>query len=106
MKLLTYLTLIALSNITFAEKPNIILFYVDDFGARDLSCYGSSLYETPHMDTLASEGVKFTRAYSAYPRCLPARQALLSGKYPSRITYNSIREDSLKKKISTCSPIR
>ena len=78
MKLPIYFILFTLPNITFAEKPNIILFYVDDFGARDLSCYGSYFYETPHMDALASEGVKFTRAYSAYPRCLPARQALLS----------------------------
>ena len=62
-------------------------------------------YETPHMDALASEGVKFTRAYSAYPRCLPARQALLSGKYPSRITYNSIRKDSLKKRSPHALPL-
>ena len=105
MKLLNILIIFSLPNLTFAEKPNIILFYVDDFGARDLSCYGSYFYETPHMDALASEGVKFTRAYSAYPRCLPARQALLSGKYPSRITYNSIREDSLKKKSNHALPL-
>ena len=67
-----------------AEKPNIILFYVDDFGVNDLSCNGSTFYETPHMDQLAADGVKFTNAYTAFPRCLPARQALLTGKYPSR----------------------
>ncbi len=45
-----------------AEKPNIVVFLVDDFGARDLSCYGSTLYETPHMDLLAAEGMRFTNA--------------------------------------------
>lgn len=71
------------------EKPNIVLFFVDDFGQRDLSCYGSSLYETPHMDRLAADGMRFTSAYSAYPRCVPSRQGLLSGKYPCRIAYAS-----------------
>lgn len=70
-----------------AAKPNIVLFFVDDFGQRDLSCYGSSLYETPNMDRLAADGMRFTDAYSAYPRCVPSRQGLLSGKYPSRVKY-------------------
>ena len=70
-------------------NPNIVLFFVDDFGQRDLSCYGSTLYETPHMDRLAAEGIRFTDAYSAYPRCVPSRQGLLSGKYPCRIVAES-----------------
>ncbi len=83
-----------LSNDTFAEtpvaklsdsKPNIVLFFVDDFGQRDIGCYGSTLYETPRMDRLAAEGMRFTNAYSAYSRCVPSRQGLLSGKYPCRI---------------------
>ena len=69
------------------SKPNVVLFFVDDFGQRDLSCYGSTLYETPHMDQLAREGMRFTNAYAAYSRCVPSRQGLLSGKYPSRIEY-------------------
>lgn len=72
-------------------SPNIILFFVDDFGQRDLSCYGSSLYETPHMDRLAVEGMRFTDAYAAYSRCVPSRQGLLSGKYPCRIENEAIR---------------
>ena len=64
------------------KKPNIVLFFVDDLGQRDLSCYGSSLYETPHIDQLAADGMRFTNAYAAYPRCVPSRQGLLSGKYP------------------------
>lgn len=68
-----------------AAPPNVVLFLVDDFGQQDLSCYGSKLYETPRMDQLAAEGMRFTNAYSAYPRCVPSRQGLLSGKYPNRI---------------------
>ena len=71
------------------SKPNIVLFFVDDFGARDLSCYGSSLYETTYMDRLAAEGMRFTSAYAAYPRCVPSRIGLLSGKYPARVQYES-----------------
>ena len=66
-------------------KPNIVLFFVDDFGQRDLSCYGSEFYETPNMDALAKRGMRFTQAYAAYPRCVPSRQGLLSGKYPNRL---------------------
>jgi arylsulfatase A-like enzyme len=68
-----------------AERPNIVLFLVDDFGARDLACYGSTLYNTPHMDKLAAEGMRFTDAYAAYPRCVPSRQAIFSGKYSCRV---------------------
>ena len=68
-----------------SSQPNIVLFFVDDFGQRDLSCYGSELYETPHMDQLAADGMRFTDAYSAYPRCVPSRQGLLTGKYPARV---------------------
>lgn len=68
-----------------AGRPNIVLFLVDDLGARDLGCYGSPLYETPHADRLAEAGVRFTRAYAAYPRCVPSRVGLLSGKYPARV---------------------
>lgn len=74
-----------------AAKPNIVLFFVDDFGQRDLSCYGSSLYETPNMDRLAAEGIRFTDAYSAYPRCVPSRQGLLTGKYPCRVENEAIQ---------------
>lgn len=68
-----------------SQPPNIVMFFVDDFGQRDLSCYGSSLYETPNMDRLAAEGMRFSNAYAAYPRCVPSRQGLLSGKYPNRL---------------------
>ncbi len=69
-----------------AQQPlNIILFLVDDLGWRDVGCYGSSYYHTPHMDRLASEGVRFTDAYAACPVCSPTRAAILTGKYPARL---------------------
>ena len=77
---------IILSSCTVSsEKPNIILFFVDDLGWTDLGCYGSDLYETPHIDKLAKEGMKFTNAYSACTVCSPSRAAIMTGKYPARL---------------------
>lgn len=66
-------------------RPNIILILIDDMGWRDLSCYGSSFYETPHIDALAREGTLFTDAYAACPVCSPTRASLMSGKYPATV---------------------
>lgn len=67
------------------KKPNVIIFLVDDFGWSDLSCYGSTFYETPNVDQLAKEGVRFTNAYAACHVCSPSRASLMTGKYPARI---------------------
>jgi len=56
-----------------------------DLGWRDLGCYGSSFYETPNIDRLASESMRFTDAYASCPVCSPTRASLLSGKYPARV---------------------
>jgi arylsulfatase A-like enzyme len=61
------------------------LVLADDLGWRDLACYGSDLYETPHLDRLARDGMKFTQAYSACTVCSPTRAAILTGKYPARL---------------------
>ncbi|MCF7688370.1 MAG: sulfatase [Cephaloticoccus sp.] len=66
-------------------KPNIIFILIDDLGWRDLTCYGSSFYETPNLDRLAKEGMRFTDAYAACPVCSPTRASLMSGKYPARV---------------------
>jgi arylsulfatase A-like enzyme len=68
-----------------AQPPNIVLILADDLGWTDLACFGSKLYETPNIDRLASDGVKFTQAYSACTVCSPTRAALLTGKYPARL---------------------
>lgn len=64
--------------------PNIVLILTDDLGYGDLGCYDSTLSLTPHLDRLASEGVKLTSFY-AFPTCSPSRAALLSGCYPARV---------------------
>lgn len=67
-----------------AEMPNVVFFLADDLGQRDLSCYGSTFYETPNVDRLAKEGVRFTQAYAACPVCSPSRAALQTGRWPQR----------------------
>lgn len=66
------------------RSPNIVLIYADDLGYGDLGCYGSKI-RTPHIDSLAREGVRFTHFYSANPVCSPSRAALLTGRYPTRV---------------------
>ena len=67
------------------DKPNIIFILMDDLGWMDLSCYGSKFYETPNIDRLASQGMRFTSAYAACPVCSPTRASILTGKYPARL---------------------
>ncbi len=73
------------SSFAAETRPNVLFILVDDFGSHDLGCYGSALYETPNMDRLAASGAKFTQAYVAYPRCVPSRFGILTGKHPARV---------------------
>ena len=66
------------------RRPNIIFILADDLGYTDLACYGSSYYETPNIDRLAAEGVRFTQGYTCGPNCAPTRAALMSGRYGPR----------------------
>jgi len=68
-----------------AQTPNIIFFLVDDMGYSDVGCFGSDYYETPHIDKLAGEGMKFTSAYAASTVCSPTRASIMTGKYPGRL---------------------
>lgn len=67
------------------EKPNIVFILVDDLGWKDLGSYGSSFYETPHLDQFAMEGMRFTAAYAASPVCSPTRASIMTGKNPARV---------------------
>ncbi|MBN2138114.1 MAG: sulfatase [Sedimentisphaerales bacterium] len=67
------------------KKPNFVFFLIDDLGWTDLGCYGSTFYETPNIDRLADEGMRFTDAYAACPVCSPTRASILTGKYPARL---------------------
>lgn len=66
------------------ERPNIIYIMADDMGFADLSSYGRKDYQTPHLDKLASQGIKFTNAYAGGPLCTPTRVSFITGRYPAR----------------------
>ncbi|RLD81810.1 MAG: aryl-sulfate sulfohydrolase, partial [Bacteroidetes bacterium] len=66
------------------DKPNIVYINIDDLGWSDLSCYGSTYYETPNIDRLVSMGLKFTDAYASAANCAPSRAGLMSGQYSPR----------------------
>lgn len=68
-----------------SRPPNFIFILADDLGWTDLSCQGSKFYETPNLDRLAREGMRFTQAYSACTVCSPTRACVLTGKYPARL---------------------
>jgi arylsulfatase A-like enzyme len=64
------------------ERPNVLFILADDLGYGDLSCYGRPDYETPVLDRLATQGMKFMSAYAAAPVCTPTRCAFMTGRYP------------------------
>lgn len=65
--------------------PNIIFIMVDDLGWGELACYGNTFNETPNLDRLAKEGIKFNKAYAAAPVCSPTRVSFITGQYPARV---------------------
>jgi arylsulfatase A len=67
------------------QKPNIIFILADDLGWGELGCYGNTFNETPNLDKLSTQGLKFTQAYAAAPICSPTRAALMTGQYPARV---------------------
>jgi len=74
-----------LAGALLPKKPNIVLFLADDLGWHQLGCYGSRFYETPNIDNLAKQGMKFTDAYAAAAVCSPTRASIMTGKYPARL---------------------
>ena len=72
-------------GIASGRRPNFVFFLIDDLGWADVGCYGSTYYETPHIDRLAAQGMRFTDAYAACAVCSPTRASILTGKYPARL---------------------
>ena len=68
-----------------SRPPNIIYVMADDLGWAELGCYGNRFNETPHLDRLASQGMRFTDTYAAAPVCSPMRAGLMTGQYPARV---------------------
>ena len=67
------------------ERPNVVFILADDLGWNDTSLYGSSFYETPHLEALARRGLKFNQAYAASPLCSPTRASIMTGLAPARL---------------------
>lgn len=77
--------LLSIPMVVTAAPLNVVYIIVDDLGAHDLACYGNTLHQTPHIDRLAQESMKFTQAYAASPVCSPTRASLMTGKNPARL---------------------
>ncbi len=65
--------------------PNIVIFLIDDLGWGDFGCYGNTFHETPNIDKLARDGMRFNRAYAGAPVCSPSRASIMTGQCPARI---------------------
>ncbi len=80
------------------DRPNVLFILADDLGYGDLSCYGRPDYDTPVLDRLAAQGMKFMSAYAAAPVCTPTRCAFITGRYPQRF------EVGLQEPLTASSP--
>ncbi|WP_425614629.1 sulfatase [Anatilimnocola sp. NA78] len=79
---------LALSQATqAADKPNILIFYADDLGYGELGCQGNTEIPTPHIDSIAKNGLRFTQGYVAATYCSPSRAGLMTGRYPTRFGH-------------------
>ena len=87
--LMKALCLAVSTSVLFAadQQPNIIVLFADDLGYGELGCQGNSEIPTPHIDSIANNGVRFTDGYVAGPNCSPSRAGLLSGRIPTRFGY-------------------
>jgi arylsulfatase A-like enzyme len=75
------------SHAADTKRPNVLFILIDDLGSQDLGCYGNKFIDTPNIDRLAAEGMRWTQAYSACPVCSPSRVAALTGRSPARVRF-------------------
>jgi uncharacterized sulfatase len=83
---------------------NIVFILADDLGVMDSGCYGSDYYETPNIDRLAREGMRFTSAYAAQPVCSPTRVSILTGRYPARLHLTAVVPGENRPYAKLCTP--
>ncbi|MFG0265732.1 MAG: sulfatase [Rhodopirellula sp. JB055] len=76
-----------------SAQPNILFILADDLAWSDLGCYGHPWHDTPHLDRLASEGARFTQAYSPAPICSASRASILTGKTPARLHFEFVTKN-------------
>jgi len=84
-----------------APPPNVVLMMADDLGWGDLGCYGGDVIETPHLDQMAEDGVRFERFYAAAPVCSPTRGSFLTGRHPYRFGVTGANTGHLPKSETT-----
>src|SRR5512140_1681145 len=82
--------MVATGNLTQSQAakpqpPNIVFILIDDLGWADVGCFGSKYYQTPNIDRLAGQGMRFTDAYAACAVCSPTRASIMTGQYPARL---------------------
>uniref|UniRef100_A0A2B4REK2 alpha-L-fucosidase n=1 Tax=Stylophora pistillata TaxID=50429 RepID=A0A2B4REK2_STYPI len=82
------LLLVGCSQKNHRQKPNVIIMFIDDMGYGDIGCYGATGFETPNLDQMATQGMRFTNYYAAQPVCSASRAGLITGCYPNRIGFS------------------
>mgnify|MGYP003644865727 CR=1 FL=1 len=86
MKILSVLvTILATIGTQAADRPNIVFIVADDMGYADISSFGGTDVKTPHIDSLATQGIRFENIYAMGPECTPSRVSFLTGRYPQRV---------------------
>jgi arylsulfatase A-like enzyme len=100
-KIILALCILCFFNTIQAQKPNVIFILVDDMGYGDLGSYGQKVLKTPHLDQMAREGMRFTRAYSGSTVCAPSRCVLMTGKHTGACTIRGNGPGELKEGETT-----
>ncbi|NND97677.1 MAG: sulfatase-like hydrolase/transferase, partial [Pirellulaceae bacterium] len=90
-----------MSSASAGDRPNVIFVLGDDLGWSELGCYGNEFNETPNLDRLAANGVRFTQAYASAPVCSPYRAALLTGQHPARVGITDYLRPNSANALST-----
>ena len=98
--LLCLLTVSFFVSASAADRPNVVMVFIDDMGWGDFSCFGNKDANTPNIDRMATEGIRFEQFYVNSPICSPSRTALSTGQYPQRwkiTSYLSNRDHNIRR---------
>jgi arylsulfatase A-like enzyme len=97
------LSLLAVASTCAADapRPNVVFVLADDLGWAELGSYGNRFNETPHLDRMARQGVRFTQAYAAAPVCSPYRASLMTGQWPARVGITDYLRPADPKHLAT-----
>lgn len=87
-------------NVPRKQLPNIVLIFMDDMGYADIGSFGATGYQTPHLDQLAAEGMRFTSFYAGTAVCSASRAALMTGCYPDRVSVRGAYSPSAKEGLN------